>query len=549
MSLSVQLQSELANLRPLLDESYRDYPDEQLWAEFVEEWGELKAKDIVGFLGRIPWGSVLAGALSGGTAGAGIGTTITPGYGTAIGAALGALAGGVGGALGGGGTPPPTPNRRPPLARPRPARPRPVPRQRPPAAATSANGSTTPSVGATVAAIASDPATVNAATSLIGSILNPAVIQSLGSTIMGVFGKKEIAVGDSGETVPRSALVEMLAVLTEGAASELADTDTDEWTDETVAELRLPTREERASELHRRLSAWNTESTKPAVEAASTDVPVTPRVPSSPRVERGEEAVDLREKVIRRLDGDRSAVNRFRAGVADTKTFPFSAICQLRITMPRGTGIGTGFFITPDTLLTAAHNIVHPTYGSASQITVRVARNGSFDLGSTTVRPDKMRVHPGWARTRMRSADFDLALIKVGIRPRGDAHFVMRALDFNPLSGILVAGYAADRSSGVDPDQMNVDRDSIRELTADSFDYSLHTTGGTSGSPVYYEDHGVAFAVGVHSRGAGAKHNRGCRLTENKIRWIQSAFESSLVPEYGERAALHELEELGAFPS
>ena len=81
-----------------------------------------------------------------------------------------------------------------------------------------------------------------------------------------------------------------------------------------------------------------------------------------------------------------------------------------------------------------------------------------------------------------------------------------------------LAGYAGE--SGADPNRQNVDRDHIRQLLGGSFTYSLHTTRGTSGSPVFYTQGRDVIAVGVHSRSHDATTNRGTRLDAAKIGWI-----------------------------
>ena len=93
---------------------------------------------------------------------------------------------------------------------------------------------------------------------------------------------------------------------------------------------------------------------------------------------------------------------------------------------------------------------------------------------------------------------------------------------FTPATGIAVCGYAADRSAGVDPNRQNIDYDTIRDLDPESFTYSLNTTGGTSGSPVFYVTRGEIRAVGVHSRENDIHTNRGCRLTDAKVAWIRA---------------------------
>jgi hypothetical protein len=96
-------------------------------------------------------------------------------------------------------------------------------------------------------------------------------------------------------------------------------------------------------------------------------------------------------------------------------------------------------------------------------------------------------------------------------------------------SPIVVCGYAADT---VDENKQHMDADAIREVSDNTFHYNLQTQGGTSGSPVFYvwtEEDEVQRAsvmrsilVGVHISAYDEVVNQGCRLTEEKIRWIWS---------------------------
>jgi N-acetylmuramoyl-L-alanine amidase len=209
---------------------------------------------------------------------------------------------------------------------------------------------------------------------------------------------------------------------------------------------------------------------------------------------------------------------RFRAGIEDSTFFPHSAICQLRITLDDGgTGIGTGFYIGPDRILTAAHNLIYNGHRAvAIEIFPGRAHNQSTFASFLVNEPRNFVVNPIY---RPGSADDDLGVIKVDRAPPNMEYFPIEELWMNPGSGIAVCGYAA--SEDVNENQQNIDVDSIRELDNGSFTYGLHTRGGTSGSPVFYTDGQQIMAVGVHSRSAGPHVNRGCRFTDAKILWIE----------------------------
>ena len=234
---------------------------------------------------------------------------------------------------------------------------------------------------------------------------------------------------------------------------------------------------------------------------------------------------------------------RWAAGVQNTTIYPHSAICRFAITQSDGEYIGTGFYIDQDLVLTCAHN-VH----DATSITIIPGKN---DLASTaepfgrfTVDSSAWTIHPQYdphastASDRQAARNFDLAVIRVSTPPPNGWYFpVLEELTQSQPSPIIVCGYAAE---DVDADRQHMDGDQIVTVEDDRFEYDIQTTGGSSGSPVFYlytydddqrqqcvtEYH----VVGVHTHlgidpATGAKSdtvNGGCRLTQAKIQWINS---------------------------
>ena len=215
---------------------------------------------------------------------------------------------------------------------------------------------------------------------------------------------------------------------------------------------------------------------------------------------------------------------RFYVGVEDPTFMPHSSICQLKIKLDTGaTGTGTGFYISPNRILTAGHNI---KYGSANATSIVVWPGRHYNMSTFPefrVEASSFVKHPSYV---FGNPDFDLAVIKVTTPPPNGSVFAIEELRFSPGSGIVVCGYA---SGGARENQQHMDVDSIRDLDTESFTYGLHTQGGTSGSPVFYSTGSAFCAVGVHHGGNSLSNgdidphtNRGCRLTDDKVRWIRS---------------------------
>lgn len=231
-------------------------------------------------------------------------------------------------------------------------------------------------------------------------------------------------------------------------------------------------------------------------------------------------------------------------GVTDTTKPPYSAICQVRRPdgSAEGAHMGTAFFIAPRLLLTAAHVV-----DGQSELIIVPGKNGG-GTGSTSEPFGRFRVassnfvkHPSYG---VDGHDNDMALIRVPAKhaanngnARSPSYFnlVEELMESRP-EGVVVSGYAAwwhatsaieeFVNNNIDENRQHAHGGHIREIpTEGSFTYDLQTLAGTSGSPVYWieeGEHPVAHLVGVHVAANDDRTNRGCRITQEKLRWIRS---------------------------
>jgi V8-like Glu-specific endopeptidase len=230
------------------------------------------------------------------------------------------------------------------------------------------------------------------------------------------------------------------------------------------------------------------------------------------------------QAALRFMKDFQDRMQKWKAGVGNTSVFPHSAICQFQITLNDGSqALGTGFYIARDRILTCAHNVD----GAASLKIIPGKNDDQEPFGSFTVSSSDWDVHP---RYQSDSRDFDLAVIRVGTPPPNGAAFdQLEELLQSLPSPIIVCGYAADT---VNQDKQHLDGDTIREVKDNTFQNNLQTEPGNSGSPVFYvwgrEDEETQTSVletrlvGVHVSGFSKTLNQGCRLTEDKIKWIRS---------------------------
>jgi V8-like Glu-specific endopeptidase len=223
-------------------------------------------------------------------------------------------------------------------------------------------------------------------------------------------------------------------------------------------------------------------------------------------------------------------------GVADTTSFPFSAICKLRYTRPSGVSRqATGFYIANDRLLTAGHVAIRGTDGIAS-MEVHPGMNGTDQFPVVNVPPANVIANPDYLTSRI--ADNDIAVIKVDTPPPNGLYF---NLDPTPASqgAVAICGYAGGSQ---DSTRQHLDTDMIRNVAAnmETADYNASTDHGTSGGPVFYtraveddqaQQSRIDIAVqGVHVNSGSidgtpqsdALYNKCCLLTQHKLDWIWS---------------------------
>jgi glutamyl endopeptidase len=193
-----------------------------------------------------------------------------------------------------------------------------------------------------------------------------------------------------------------------------------------------------------------------------------------------------------------------RVAVADTKQYPFSAVCFLEITFFDGAGerrfIGTGFLYSATAVYTAAHCIHDHELGLARRIRVYPGRDGgNSPFGSLT--SSTFYVPPEWVASH--TPDFDYGAI---LLPQpGFTHtrfFGMEARPANYLTNetAKTAGYPGDKPYGT---PWTVEGP-IATVTNNRFYYLIDTMGGQSGSPVFTKNQygfGNHYTLGIHCYG------------------------------------------------
>ena len=195
------------------------------------------------------------------------------------------------------------------------------------------------------------------------------------------------------------------------------------------------------------------------------------------------------------------ADNRIR--INPTTAYPWRAICALRITAANGQGyIGTGWLVSPRTVLTAGHCVfMHDAGGWVRSIEVIPGCNGSLRPYRSFV-GTAFRSVTGWTQSQKRENDYGCIILPQNARP-GDqvGYFGLAVRDdaFLKSASLNLSGYPGDKANGTEQWYM---AQRTKSVSSRVITYDIDTVGGQSGSPVWILQNGQRYGVGVHTNGA-----------------------------------------------
>lgn len=199
-----------------------------------------------------------------------------------------------------------------------------------------------------------------------------------------------------------------------------------------------------------------------------------------------------------------------RTRVTNTKIFPNCAIVHLKTTFSDGEVFeATGWMISADALVTAAHHLYKSDHGGwASSSVITPAKNGTtVPFGTFSI--DTMWISNEW----MNNADvnWDLGIIRLTEAPDvGAFGFAVRSDSQLINKTVRVTGYPLEKT-GTENDTQWTHSGSVGSVSTYRVFYAVDTTGGNSGSPVY--DSGN-YAVAVHTTAYDSNYNGGTRITQ-----------------------------------
>ena len=197
----------------------------------------------------------------------------------------------------------------------------------------------------------------------------------------------------------------------------------------------------------------------------------------------------------------------------DTSAFPWSANCQLVITMSNGQqAIGTGWFYGPKLVVTAGH-CVHEGEGGNhfSSIEVIPGMSGTNEpFGSKS--SGKLRASAQWKSSGSMAHDYGAIILSEGFQlPDGKKPGVFSAVALSDAAltslAIRISGYPGDKPFGT----QWFDSGSVMTVNPQRLHYTIDTFGGHSGSAVIRMNNNQPEAVGIHNYGGCP--NRCTRIT------------------------------------
>ncbi|MDW5471251.1 trypsin-like serine peptidase [Staphylococcus equorum] len=189
---------------------------------------------------------------------------------------------------------------------------------------------------------------------------------------------------------------------------------------------------------------------------------------------------------------------------------PYKTVVLLNMSFNNNVYIGSGVMISPDTVLTAAHNIYDSDLGGwANNVTVYAGANShKATIGKS--KADKKYVLPEWIKSK--SKKHDLAIIKLNSQ-LGFKTGTLGITDQMQINEQLeTAGYPADKGGTTQYKVTGL----LKRLTETNIFYDMDTYGGQSGSAVWNKNKKI---VGVHAYGA-TPLNFGTKITNDNLKLI-----------------------------
>ncbi|MBE6049751.1 MAG: trypsin-like serine protease [Clostridium sp.] len=217
-------------------------------------------------------------------------------------------------------------------------------------------------------------------------------------------------------------------------------------------------------------------------------------------------SVALRGKIIGNDD---------RSKITDTKKFPYSAICYIRISYANGRNyIGTAWMYSKNMAITAGHCVYSAADGGwPKSITVIPGANGNkAPFGS--VQAKALHCPSGFTANGNSNYDFGIIELNSNIGEKTGYFGAEWIKSSSKGSDVTVTGYPGEKSKTLWTMTGPIDT-----VTTNRYLYKVDTTGGQSGCPVYRKSGSNYRAVSIHTTGSSTQ-NGSTRITKSIFDYI-----------------------------
>ncbi len=190
-----------------------------------------------------------------------------------------------------------------------------------------------------------------------------------------------------------------------------------------------------------------------------------------------------------------------RIRINTVTTYPWRAIVALKITAKDNSKwIGTGWLISPRTVITAGHCVyMHDRGGWAKSIEVIPGLNDAQRPYQSGVSSTFKSV-TGWINSKNRDNDYGAIILPSNYRPGATTGYFGFAVkdDSYLMSSVLnLSGYPGDKGGN----QQWFMALKPKSVPARIITYEIDTMGGQSGAPVWIKVGESRFCVGIHTNG------------------------------------------------
>jgi glutamyl endopeptidase len=210
-----------------------------------------------------------------------------------------------------------------------------------------------------------------------------------------------------------------------------------------------------------------------------------------------------------------------RKRVTNTAVYPYRAIALLVLTFPRGTATCTGFFYAANIVATAGHCLNTTKLGRVTKVKVIPGNNVTTEPYGSCAGTRAFSV-TGWVNSK--NGLYDYGAVKLNCSIGNTVGWFGLSWTSGSLTGtVTITGYPGEKKPA---DSMWTASGKITSDAQRQIFYTIPTTPGQSGAPVYRSGCGHFCSVAIHTQGLASSHpktNAGTRITQvgfnNLLSW------------------------------